>query len=171
MPLAVTHVLTSIIIVDLYRDYVAKHKKYFSMHTVFLAGFFGLLPDLDIPIGMVADFFGWKLPLILQHGGITHTPAFAFVFLIPAWIFWKKGQHKRSMYFSVGCVAILVHLFLDYLIGGGSYEGIMWIFPFTMQAWKIHLLKSGTWVVALDALLLLGWLWHEEIKHKIADFI
>ncbi len=25
--------------------------------------------------------------------------------------------------------------------------------------------------MGLDALILLGWLWHEEKKHKISDFI
>jgi len=39
MPFAVTHVLSAIIFVDLFRDYIAKHKKYFTLHTVFIAGF------------------------------------------------------------------------------------------------------------------------------------
>ncbi|MBU1941073.1 MAG: hypothetical protein KKC68_04810, partial [Candidatus Thermoplasmatota archaeon] len=69
---------------------------------------------------------------------------------------------------------ILLHIFLDYLIGGGAYEGIMWLFPFSTQVWKLHLLSYASISIlpeALDALILLGWLWHEEIKHKISDFI
>ncbi len=50
MPFAVTHVLLTIILVGLYRDYVTKHQKYFTLHTVFIAGFSGLLPDIDIPL-------------------------------------------------------------------------------------------------------------------------
>ena len=49
MPFAVTHVLFAIIAVDLYRDYVARHKKYFTLHIVFIAGFAGLLLDMDLP--------------------------------------------------------------------------------------------------------------------------
>ena len=83
MPLAVTHVLLTIMIVDLYRDYVAKHKKYFTLHTVFIAGFAGLLPDIDIPLNWVLNIFGAGI----IHGTITHTPLFAFIFLIPAFVF------------------------------------------------------------------------------------
>lgn len=49
MPLAVTHVLLTIIAVDLFRDYFLKNKRYFTIHTVFIAGIAGLLPDMDLP--------------------------------------------------------------------------------------------------------------------------
>jgi membrane-bound metal-dependent hydrolase YbcI (DUF457 family) len=175
MPLAVTHVLTGIISVDLYRDYIAKHKKYFTVYTVFLAGVFSLLPDIDIPLRMIAEFFRWNLPFLLQHGGITHTPFFAALFLIPAFFLWRKKKgRKMAVYFFVAAFAIMLHIFLDYLLGGGSYEGVMWLFPLTDHAWKLHLLGYGSVAnlpEALDAIILLGWLWHEEIKHKISDFI
>ena len=57
MPFAVTHVISSIILVDLYRDYVANHKKYFTLHTVFIAGLAGLLPDIDLPLNWLLNFF------------------------------------------------------------------------------------------------------------------
>jgi membrane-bound metal-dependent hydrolase YbcI (DUF457 family) len=175
MPLAVTHVLTSIISVDLYRDYVSKHKKLFTVHSVFLAGFFGLLPDIDVVLGMIAGMFSLNTPALLQHGGITHTPFFAALFLIPAFIIWREKKKRRiAVYFFIAAFAVMLHIFLDYLLGGGSYEGIMWLFPLSMQASKIHLLgyyDQGNIPAALDAIILLAWLWHEEIKHKISDFI
>ena len=112
MPLAVTHILTSIISVDLYRDYVTKHKKYFTLHTIFLAGLFGLLPDIDIPLRIIADFFNFSVPFLLQHGGITHTPFFAFLFLIPGVILWKKKKHKIAVYFYVAAFVIMLHISL-----------------------------------------------------------
>lgn len=174
MPLAVMHVLTSIILVDLYRDYIAKKKKYFTLNTIFFAGFFGLLPDIDIPLRMISEALGFNVPFIFQHGGITHTPFFALLFLMPAFIFYKKKKHKIAMYFYVATFAIFLHIFLDYIIGGGSYEGIMWLFPVSLQVWKIHIINYFSFShipESIDALLLLAWLWHEEIKHKISDFI
>ena len=83
MPLAVTHVILTIILVDLYRDYFAKHKKYFTIHTLFIAGFAGLLPDIDIPLNWLLSIFG----ISILHRTITHTPLFAVIFLVPAFIF------------------------------------------------------------------------------------
>jgi len=173
MPLAVTHILLVILVVDLYRDYVTKHKKYFSLHTVLIAGIAGLLPDIDVPINWFLNIFGISLGL-LKHGGITHTLLFGLIFLIPAFIFLKQGKHKAAAYFFVITFGISFHLFLDYLLGGGAFEGIMWFWPLSASAYKIHLLTKiglSTIPMAVDALILLAWLWHEEVKHKISDFI
>lgn len=170
MPLAVTHVLLTIIIVDLYRDYVAKHKRYFTLHTVFIAGFAGLLPDMDIPLNWFLNFFGASI----LHGTITHTPLFGLIFLIPGFIFWHYKKHRIGMYFFVTCFSVLFHIFLDYFLGGGYFEGIMVFYPFSNVAYKLHLLSKlniPNIPVAIDAIILLLWLWHEEIKHKISDFI
>ena len=175
MPLAVTHILLTIIVVDLFRDYFMKkihHKRYLTLHTLFIAGVAGLLPDIDIPIRMLAQLFNFNLPEILQHGYLTHTPLFGLIFLIPAFIFIKKKKPKIAMYFFVITFGILFHLFLDFLIGGGAEAGVMWFWPLSTQAFKIHLLLGiEDLPYALDAIILLAWLWHEEVKHKIKDFI
>ncbi len=173
MPYAVTHVLSSIIGVDLYRDYVTKHKHLFTIHTLFLAGLGGLLPDIDVPLNWVIGALGVKSSLF-AHGGITHTPLFALpFFLIGIFLFYRKN-HKTAMYFFVITFGIMLHLFLDYLLGGGAGEGVMWLYPFSTTAFKIHLfpmLGFPGYAAALDAVLLLLWIWHEEHKHKIRDFI
>ena len=161
MPLAVTHVLLSIIAVDLYRDYITKHRKYFTLHTVFLAGFFGLLPDIDKILEIIVPLFNPNILWLFEHGGITHTPFFALLFLVPGLILWKKKKHKSAAYFYVATFAILFHIFLDYLIGGGRFEGIMWLFPLSFEGYKIHLINYfglANLPQALDALILLGWL-------------
>ncbi|PIN85939.1 hypothetical protein COV19_07660 [Candidatus Woesearchaeota archaeon CG10_big_fil_rev_8_21_14_0_10_44_13] len=173
MPFAVTHVILTIILVDLYRDYVTRHKRYFSMHTLFVAGIAGLLPDIDVPLNWLIEWMGFQ-PGILEHGIITHTAVFGLVFLIPALIFLKKGNKKAAAYFFVIAFGILFHIFLDYLLGGGYYEGVMWLWPLSTATYKVHLLKiieGPNLLMWLDAAILLLWLWHEEIKHKISDFI
>ena len=168
MPFAVTHVLASIILVDLYRDYVAKHKKYFTLHTVFIAGFAGLLPDMDIPWGYLLNFFGIEL----WHRTITHTLLFGLIFLIPAIILWKNKKHKAAMYFFVISFGILIHILLDYIVSSDN-GGIMFFYPLSTADYALNLLKgaSTAFFAGIDAIILLLWLWHEEIKHKISDYI
>ena len=81
MPLAVTHILLTIILLDLYRDHI--NKRYFSKHTIIIGGIASLLPDLDVPLGWIFGLFGMEV----VHGSLTHTPWFAFLFLIPALLF------------------------------------------------------------------------------------
>ncbi|MBI3413510.1 MAG: metal-dependent hydrolase [Candidatus Aenigmarchaeota archaeon] len=175
MPLAVTHVLLTVIAVDLYRDYVTKHKKYFTLHTIFVAGVAGLLPDIDIPLTWVLNvLIPGSMPAILAHGGLTHTPFFGLVFLLPAFYLWKDKEHKKAMYFFVITFGVLFHIFLDFLLGGGMREGIMVFWPLSADTFKIHILsKLGLVDVpqGLDALILLLWLYREERRHKIKDFI
>lgn len=168
MPYAVTHVLLTIILVDLYRDYFTKHKKYFTLHTIFIAGLAGLLPDMDIPLNWFLNLFG----LGIAHGTITHTPLFGLIFLIPAFILWHQKKHKAAMYFFVICFGILFHIFLDYLFKSDAY-GIMFFYPFSTNMFGLNLLSGLTSnaLAGIDAIILLAWLWHEEIKHKISDFI
>ncbi len=171
MPLAVTHVLLSIILVDLYRDYVTAHKKFFTLHTVLIAGIAGLLPDIDIPLTWILNYFGYHIPL-LEHGNFTHTPFFGLLFLVPAIVLWSKKKYKWAMYFFVATFGIFLHEFLDFLLGGGMAEGIMFFWPLSDFAGKIHLLSAHPqFPPALDAIILLIWLYHEEVKHKIKDFI
>jgi membrane-bound metal-dependent hydrolase YbcI (DUF457 family) len=168
MPFAVTHVLASIILVDLYRDYVTKHKKFFTLHTIFIAGVAGLLPDIDIPINFILNFFGKDL----VHGTITHTPLFALIFLIPGLLLWQRKKLHWAVYFFVIAFGILLHFSLDYFFTSDN-GGIMWLYPFSDSHYALNLMGkvSPIFFAGLDAIILLLWLWHEEIKHKISDYI
>jgi membrane-bound metal-dependent hydrolase YbcI (DUF457 family) len=169
MPLAVTHVLTSIILVDLYRDYITKHKKYFTLHTIFIAGFAGLLPDIDILLNKFLGLFGAGI----LHRTFTHTTLFALIFLIPAFIYWKLDKKKISVYFIVTTFGIILHLLLDFIFTVDGGHGIMFLYPFSQKTFELGLLSSYGAIsfAGLDAIILLLWLWHEEKKHKISDFI
>tara|TARA_Y100000310_G_scaffold306140_1_gene346985 strand:- start:80 stop:601 length:522 start_codon:yes stop_codon:yes gene_type:complete len=173
MPLAVTHVLLTIILVDLYRDYITKHKDYFSLHTVLIAGIAGLLPDIDIPINWLLNSLNVSIEF-LKHGQFTHTPFFGLLFLIPAFILLKLDKQKLSRYFFVICIGILIHIFLDIIFGGGAGDGSMLLYPLSTATYKIHLFSSlglRNLAAGIDAVILIVWLYHEEVKHKIVDFI
>ena len=169
MPFAVTHVLFAIILVGLYRDYVAKHKRYFTLHTLFIAGFAGLLPDADIPLNWFLNLIGAEL----LHRTVTHTALFGLIFLIPAFILWYHKKHTIAVYFFVTCFGVLLHLMLDYLFVADGAGGIMFFYPFSTAMYGLNLLQnvSSNLFAAMDAIILLLWLWHEEVKHKISDFI
>jgi membrane-bound metal-dependent hydrolase YbcI (DUF457 family) len=171
MPFAVTHVITSIISVDLYRDYFTKHKKRFTLFTILIAGIAGLLPDIDVPLSWLISKMGWAAGL-LAHRGITHTPLFGLIFLIPGLILWYKKKHKWAILFFVTAFGILLHLALDVLVS--SEIGSMLLWPLSQTYYNVHLLGSGSvtnFYASFDALILLAWLIHEEMKHKIKDFI
>jgi membrane-bound metal-dependent hydrolase YbcI (DUF457 family) len=172
MPLAVTHVLLTIIVVDLYRDYVTPHKKYFSLNSILIAGVCGLLPDIDIAFKIMSSAFGVALPAILSHRGITHTLLFAFFFLFPGLVLSYQKKHKTATIFYIAAFGIFFHLLLDFFLSGDSSAGIMWFYPLTTVGWKLELASGIPYFSqALDASILLIWLWHEEVKHKIVDFI
>jgi len=169
MPFAVTHVLFSIILVDLFRDYITKHKKYFTLHTIFIVGLAGILPDIDIPLNWILNFFGIEI----IHRTFTHTPIFALIFLIPGLYLWHQKKHKESVYLFVICFGILTHIFLDYVFASDINGGMMLLYPFSNAIYGLNLLENVTltFFAGIDAIILLLWLWHEEIKHKISDFI
>jgi membrane-bound metal-dependent hydrolase YbcI (DUF457 family) len=172
MPLAVTHVLSSILLVDFYRDFLTHHKKYIRLHTIFLAGLGGLLPDIDMVITFIFSLFAKETPMLLRHGGITHTPLFALLFLIPGIILWKKKQHIKAMNWFVIAFGIFLHIFLDFFLGGGMSTGIMWFFPFSQTGVAIHLLSGiPSAFAALDAIFLLVWLYVMDKKRRVKDYI
>ena len=168
MPFSVTHVLLTIITVDLYRDYFAKHKKYFTLHTIFIAGVAGLLPDMDIPLNLFLSFFGFGI----AHGTLTHTILFGLIFLIPAFILWYNKKHKIAMYFFVATFGVLLHLLLDFVFST-DIGGVMFFYPLSTATFGLNLIKGFNPILlaSIDAIILLLWLWHEEVKHKISDFI
>jgi len=170
MPLAVTHIILTIILIDLYRDYILKKKKYFTLHTVMIGGIASLLPDIDLPIKWLLGSFGFSNAIII-HTGLTHSLIFGLSFLLPAFIFLRKKKYDISTYFFVISFALLFHIFMDYSLNVN--EGAMLFWPFVLETYESNILPyiDITFFLALDGIILLLWLWHEEAKHKIKDFI
>jgi len=167
MPTAVTHVLLTIIAVDLYRDYFYKHKKVITLHMVFLGGVFGLIPDIDIPIyWLLKNVFGISVGFF--HRTYTHTFLIPLALLLFAVLFHKR--HKLSIMLGIASFAVSFHIILDLVLMG--YVAPFW--PLSDITVGLGLLDRLAWpalMEGIDAILLLGWLWHEEKKHRITDFI
>jgi len=168
MPQAVTHVLLTIIIIDLFRDYFIKNKKLIPLHYVFIGGVAGLLPDIDIPIYWFLKYvFGLQVEWF--HRTLSHSLVFPLVLLLIA-ILYNQFNKKKAILFGIITFGVAFHIFLDYALMGH----IMPFYPFSaMKAGLDLFAKTGITALAsgIDALLLLGWFYHEEKKHKISDFI
>jgi membrane-bound metal-dependent hydrolase YbcI (DUF457 family) len=175
MPLAVTHILIPLILVDLYRDYFSKVK--FSLHYVLIAGLAGLLPDIDVAVFWLVSIFK-TLPLDDIHRTFTHSLVFPSIFLILFFVtkdfnFKFLSKHKLSLnkVFLAISFGVFVHLLLDVILSGS----IMPLYPFSYFRIGLDLIPnesfSGTFFTGLDAILLVIWLVHEEINHKISDYI
>lgn len=175
IPNAVTHILVPLIAVELYRDYAVKNKRRFPLHYVLIAGLAGLLPDIDVLIYWIINGFS-NVGLNEIHRTFTHSLFFPLIFLVLSLVFWKVnikffGKHKLKLdyvFFLLGFGAF-VHILLDFLLSGY----VMPIYPFSADYAGLNLLGGsleGTLISGLDAILLAGWLIHEELKHKISGF-
>ena len=176
MPFAVTHVLIAIIVADIIRDYVVKDRRKFPLHYVLIAGIAGLLPDIDVPVWWILNNFGYAMSEV--HRTFSHALFVPLIFLLLAFFttgvkskFLGKHKLKLNMVFYMIALGIFIHLLLDGIIVGS----IMPFYPLSALPFGLNLIpvtKLGISLIAgLDAVLLLGWLIHEEIRHKISDFI
>lgn len=171
MPLAVTHVLIPIILIDFIRDHYVKHKKAWPLKFILAAGIGGLLPDLDIMVGWLAYLlFGtdhWAF-----HRTLTHSIFFPLVFAILAvfFYFYKGGHNSYFKYSFMLSLGIASHLLLDMISGT-----VPLFFGMSSAAYGLNIglesvLRSSI-LTGFDAILLILWLVHEEWHHKISDYI
>lgn len=175
MPQAVTHIILPLVLTDIYRDYIIKKK--FNLRYVLIAGLSGLLPDIDILIAWILRLFS-NVGVSDLHRTITHTIWFPLFFLIlflltknynPKFI--KKQKLKLNYIFLAVSFGTLTHILLDLSFAGS----VLIFYPFSEFAIGLNLIPlgyfQGTFFQGLDAILITLWLIHEELKHKISDYI
>ena len=175
MAYAVTHVIVAIVLIDLYRDYIAKKK--FSTWFVLIGGIAGLLPDLDLPIEWLASALIGDA--VYLHRVVTHSLFFVGVFLLLAIPFymhktlemrlfrWKIPFEFVAIFFTVVAFGWLTHIALDCAVAGDF--SLTW-FPGYPLGFCPHPWSSNS-LLGLDAIILMLWLIHEEWTKKIKDFI
>src|SRR3989338_5881856 len=168
MPLAVTHVLLTIVLLDIFRDYIIKKKKLIPLNYLFIGGVAGLLPDIDIPVF-------WLLNNVLSikttwfHGTYTHIFLIPIVLGVVAFFAYKYNK-KTGVLLGVIAFGYFLHVLLDFLFYGTNLSPF-WPLLNTAFTGFISHLNIKDFEMGLDAFILLAWLWHEEVKHKIRDFI
>ncbi len=176
MPYSVTHVILTIVIVDLYRDYVVKKK--FSPWYVLIAGIAGLLPDLDIPVSWV---FNWLFKTNYNfHRLYTHSMLwFIVLFFIGLgfYLFAKNRDYKILKYnvpkdnivlfFMALAFGWFMHILFDCTLAA---DGLLNVFPGYPISFCMHPFGQDV-MVGIDAIILVAWLLHEQWRHEIKDYI
>ena len=174
MPYAVAHVILTIVIADIYRDYIAKKK--FPMIYVFIAGIAGLLPDLDIPSGWLFNFIfraDYNFHRIYTHSLFY---AIAFLFIAMAFLFLRKEKYKVLrwdvpkqafvMFFLAMAFGWFMHIGLDCMLAADGYLNLIPSIPLKFCPHPF----SNMALAGFDAIILVLWLMHEQWKHKIKDY-
>ncbi len=162
MPFAVTHVLVPIIVMDLIRDHILKKPKLLPNKFIFLAGLAGLVPDVDLPLFYLLQYFGYDLG---THRELFHA-VWIPLFFLGGYLLTLK-QKNLSKAFLMVSIGYSFHLLLD-----GTLVGVIYPFvPFSDMTIGLQLLPLDPMLFAgIDAILLILWLYHEEFKHKISDY-
>ena len=166
MAFAVTHIILTIVILDIFRHYVFGFKK-FPRYLLIIGGIAGLAPDIDIPLSRLLTLLsGSTFDL---HRVFTHSIIFVILFLLIGIVFqfWKKNP-KWSKIFYVVSFGWILHLILDCFYVGPTYS-IFWPFNFVSSfcpGWDWNPYASE-----IDAIILVIWFIHEEIAHKIKDYL
>ncbi len=164
---AVAHILTPIILLDIYRDHIAK--KRFPLVYVLLAGVGGILPDIDVAIYWVLHaFFGTALSEV--HRTFSHTLFAPLALLLIAAATYKIS---KKIFWAINAINLgyAAHLLIDFAFSGT----IMPLYPLSAARYGLNLIPQtelgSTIIIGADAILLTLWLIYDYAKHNIKDFI
>lgn len=161
MPYAVTHIVITIVIASLLWHYFLKRKG--KLYYVLVAGVFSILPDIDYIIYYI---FNPLTGIAMNSIHRLYSHSFIWIFLI---LFFSLFFHKK-LFFYFAALGFSLHLVLDGSLVGGIYP----LYPFINYKLGLNLL-SGTYgnaiLMGLDAVILIGWLYHEYKHREIKDFI
>jgi hypothetical protein len=110
-------------------------RNYFGKYWLVFAGLSGLIMDLDFALQFIfgpGSFFA--------HGYFFHTIGFILCLLIIALIMFLKNKEYGKYGFII-VIGSLLHLLLDYVLGGGKYY-IALFYPFYSSGFHLHLLMK-----------------------------
>lgn len=167
MPFAVTHMLVPMILLDIIRDNILKiDKEKLPNKYILLAGLFGLLPDLDIPLSLIT-IGNFSLHRTFSHS--LWIPLFLITFSL---VFKLLKNRKWFILFLMGFAGFTSHIVLDFILAGTVYL----LYPLSNAAYGLNLLPVTEVTdtifvfVAMDAILLWSWFFRMELRKRIQDF-
>ncbi len=178
MALAVTHVLITIVLLDLMRHYIFK-KKTFPRYLIVVGGIAGLAPDFDIVITWFYNFFTNTTDSL--HGLFSHSLTFVLLFAILGLLLkyghldalfkkhkkqTKKQTDKWSKIMFVIAFGWFMHIFLDCMFGG--YKTFLW--PLEIATTFCPQFGISHHAASVDAILLVLWIVHEEMHGYVKDW-
>ena len=168
MAFAVAHILSTILLLDIWRNKIYKHKKKIPLGYIYFAGFFSMMPDFDfIVFYMTKLFFGWEL----IHRDYSHTILMAMVIVVFASFVFNFNKKWGTIAFLCA-FAYSWHILLDYIVGWPAFA---YLWPFYTKEITFPLLpkvfKDWFWWAALDAVMLMVWLFWEFKNNRIKDFM
>ncbi|MFH1439011.1 MAG: metal-dependent hydrolase [Candidatus Woesearchaeota archaeon] len=163
MALAVTHVIGAIVILDIIRHYFFS-KKTFPRYLLIIGGIVALAPDLDIPLAWIINLISSSK--IYIHGTFTHSFMWVFLFVGIGLIFHHYKNMRWAKIFYVIAAGWFIHLGFDWIFG--DYKTLFW--PFATPEFIFPVFKLSDYSTRIDAVILILWLVHEELHHKIKDY-
>lgn len=189
MVLAAMHILVPIIFLEILRDRFKKIGKFFSRRHIFVVGLAGILPDLDLIMYRMSEILGTSFPesevghRIILHNiwiPLAFLGFFAlFYYVIPRIRKMKKAPLLKSRSFGklflVLFIGFSIHLILDGVLTGY----VMPFYPISDYMVDLNIIgmievytsiPSLSILVSAEALLLLFWLWHQEMRGNIRDY-
>jgi len=110
-------------------------RKYLGKYWLVFAGLSGLVMDLDFALQFIlgSDSF-------FAHGHFFHTIGFVLCLLaISLVVFLKNKEYGKYGFIIV--IGSLLHLLLDYILGGGRYY-LTLLYPFYSGGFHLHLLMQ-----------------------------
>ena len=179
MPYVVTHVLSAIIVIELFREFFIKDNKKFPRYYILFAAIGGIIPDLDIAAYYILYFFGFTMQQL--HRTFLHSIFIPLGLLLIGLFIYKTGiksskirkRHmKLSTIFFILSIGTMIHLTLDAIIAGA----IMPFYPLTNFSIAFNLINiipeglQNSFLEVLDATLLIFWVIWMEFKLKITDY-
>lgn len=163
MPYAVTHVIVSIALVNLFRKHVLK-KKDFLLSLVLFAGLAGLLPDFDVIVYWILRFFQGISSSV--HLPFTHSFFIPIISLLIALLLWR--WKNTAHIFLIMAAGWTIHITLDVLFLGKAI-----FYPISSVKYGFFLIPEpliSNVFMSIDAVVLVIWLFYEWKFKKIRDY-
>ena len=162
-----THILSTILLLDIFRNKFTKHKKKIKLSYIYIAGLFSIVPDFDYILYWIIEKFT-KIELV--HRMYSHSILIPMIMLV--FTSFMYNVKKKWGRISLLCTfAYFTHIILDYLVGWPPYA---YFWPFISGEITFQLIpiwfKHWFWWAVLDTVFLVVWLLWELKNKKIKDF-